>query len=525
MKGRVCMWLLATLAALCTPAALATAAPEKILRMVVHADLKVLDPTFTTAYISRNMGYMVYDTLFSQTRKGEVQPQMVERYSVSPNGLVWQFVLRPGLKFSDGTPVTSKDVLASIARWAVRDNMGQLMQEAGAQWSSQGERNFSLRLQRPFGLVLEALSRPSSYPLFILPERLARKPTDAPLTEVLGSGPFAFKRDEWAPSHKAVFVRNVHYAPRTEVPDGLAGNKSPRFDRVEWLYQPDAAHAVAALKRGEVDYIEQVAPDYITPLRSGDDIKIVAGGAYQGFFIFNHLHPPFNNPKVRQAVQKALDQNKVMAALGFPADMRLPSCLSFFVCGSPNATEAGAEGFRTPSIEAAKQLLQQAGYQGEPVVVLMPTDVVYLMAGSLMGVQTMRSMGMNVSIQNSDWATITQRRTKRDAPADGGWNMYFTVGSEFDANSPITSMLGPPCGADEPGWACDAKLDQLRKRWVQARAGAERKAALEAFHTRVYEVVPYAMGGQYSTASAVRKSLKGVEHLWAGIPNVWVLDR
>ena len=521
---------IASLATVALMAAGALATPawaqNKTLKVVAHADLKILDPTFTTAYISRNFGHMVYDTLFAQDAKGVPQPQMVEKYSTSKDGKTWSFSLRPGLKFSDGTAVTSKDVVASISRWMARDSLGKAMVAAGAEIKGVDDRNFTLSLNEPFSLVLEALAKPSGYPPLILPERLAKLPATSPLTEVLGSGPYVFKRDDWVPGNKAVFVRNPHYVGRTEPSSGLSGNKQSKVDRVEWLYLPDANSSIAALKRGEVDYVEQVAPDYITPLRTDTNVKIVSGGTYQGFVIFNQLHAPFNDSRVRQAMLHAVNQEKFTAAMGFPLDMRVTYCPTFFICGSPNATEAGADPFRKPDVAKAKKLLADAGYKGEKIVLLVPTDVTYLNAEALMAAQTLRSIGMNVEMQNSDWASIGARRAKRDAPAAGGWNMYVTVAGEFDANSPVANAyLGAPCGNSLPGWPCDQKLDELRTAWVKASTPAARKLALDAFQSRAYEAVPYINAGQYSAASAARSSLKGIEKMWAGMPNVWVLDK
>lgn len=290
-----------TLAALAAVGAMTLAAASlpaqaqqqtKTLKVVAHADLKILDPTFTTAYISRNFGYMVYDTLFAQDATGAPKPQMVDKYTSSKDGKQWSFTLRPGLKFSDGSAVTSADVVASLQRWGARDSLGRAMGAAGAQWKAVDAQSFSLSLNEPFGMVLDALAKPSGFPPVILPERLARMPATSPLPEVLGSGPFIFKRDEWVPGNKAVFVRNPNYVARSEPPSGLAGSKKTSFERVEWLYLPDANSAIAALKAGEVDLVEQLPPDYIAPLRTDKSIKVGAAGAWQGFLVLNQLHPP-----------------------------------------------------------------------------------------------------------------------------------------------------------------------------------------------------------------------------------------
>jgi peptide/nickel transport system substrate-binding protein len=500
-------------------------AQTKTLRFVAHADVKILDPTFTTAYISRNFGYMVYDTLFAQDANGVPKPQMVDRYTASKDGKQWSFTLRPGLKFSDGNAVTSADCVASLQRWSGRDSIGRAMTAAGAEWKAVDATTFTLTLKEPFGLVLDGLAKPSGFPPVILPERLAKLPTTAPLTEVVGSGPFLFKRDEWVPGSKAVFLKNPAYVGRKESPSGLAGNKTAHFDRVEWLYLPDSNSSTAALKNGEVDMIEQVPPDYITPLRGDANVKVGSGGAYQGFIVFNQLFPPFNNAKAREAVLHAVNQERFVAGMGYPLDMRTTYCATWFICGGPNQTDAGAEPFRKVDLAKARQLLVESGYKGEKIVVLVPTDITYLNAAALVTVQTLKSIGMNVDAQTSDWATITGRRAKKDAPETGGWNIYVTVAGEFDVNSPMTNAyLSAACGTALPGWPCDKTLDELRAAWVRETVPAKRKEALDRFQMRAFEAVPYAYFGQYSPAYAARKSIKNLDLDW-GIPTLWALDK
>jgi peptide/nickel transport system substrate-binding protein len=335
-----------------------------------------------------------------------------------------------------------------------------------------------------------------------------------------------FKRDEWVPGNKTVFVRNPNYVARSEPPSGLAGSKKTTFDRVEWLYLPDANSAIAALKRGEVDLVEQVPPDYIAPLRTDTGVKVGSGGIYQGFLVMNHLLPPFNNPKVRQALLQAVSQERFVAAMGYPLDMRMAYCQTFFICGSPNETGAGADPYRKADVAKAKKMLADSGYKGEKVTLLVPSDVTYLNAEALMAAQTMKSIGMNVDAQTMDWASIGARRAKRDAPEAGGWNMYVTVAGEFDVNSPITNAyLSAACGNTLPGWPCDKPLDDLRNAWLKETVPAKRKEILDAFQSRAYEAVPYINAGQYSAAYAARASLKGTEKLWAGMPTVWMLDK
>jgi peptide/nickel transport system substrate-binding protein len=511
--------------ALAGTAASAQTPPVKTLRLVPHADVKVLDPTFTIAYITRNFGYMVYDTLFGFDAKGVPQPQMVEKYTKSTDARTWTFTLRPGLKFSDGSLVTSADAVASMQRWASRDNTGKAMTAAGGEWKAVDARTFTLTLKQPFGLVLDGMAKASSYTAFILPERLAKMPTNAPIQEVLGSGPFVFKRDEWVPGSKVVFTKSPTYVGRSEAPSGFAGNKTAHMDRVEWLILPDANSASAALKAGEVDVLEEVPPDNIAPLLTDPAIKIVKRGSSQAYMALNQAQPPFNNPAMRQAVMMAVNQERFTAAMGYPANLRVPYCATFFICGSANDTAAGSERYQPRDLAKARQMVKDAGYKGEKVVVMVPTDIAYLNGAALIAAQTLKSIGLNVDAQSMDWSSVISRRTKKDPVEQGGWSVYVTSAGEFDLNSPINSTnLGAACGNSLPGWPCDEQLDKLRTDWIQQTEPAARRTALEAFQRRAYETLPYVPVGQFSPAYGVRASLKHTELLWS-TPNVWVLDK
>ncbi|RYF44405.1 MAG: ABC transporter substrate-binding protein, partial [Comamonadaceae bacterium] len=338
--------------------------------------------------------------------------------------------------------------------------------------------------------------------------------------------PYLFKRDEWVPGNKVVFVRNPNYAARAELPSGLAGSKKSSFDRVEWLYLPDANSAISALRRGEVDMIEQVPPDSIAPLQADSAIKVGSAGVFQGLLVLNHLHPPFNNPKLRQALLHAVNQHAFLTAMGYPLYMRTTYCATFFICGSPNDTAAGSAPYRAVDLARAKALLAESGYKGEKVVILVPTDITYLNAAALMAGQAMRSIGMNVDLQNMDWASIGARRLKKESPEAGGWNLFPTFAGEFDSNSPVNNVwLGAACGNSLPGWPCDKALDELRVSWVKEANPAKRKQVLDAFQSRAYEVVPVINAGQYSQAFAARSNIKGLDKMWGGVLTVWALDK
>lgn len=209
-----------------------TAFAQTTLRVIPHADLKNLDPIWTTAYITRNHGYMIYDTLFSMDENFEVQPQMVDTWTQSEDGLTWEFTLRDGLTFHDGAPVTSEDVIASLERWGARDGMGQQLMSATESMEAVDDKTFRLTLSEPFGLVLESLGKISSNVPFIMPARVAATDPFEQIKDFTGSGPFVFEADEWVPGNTVVYTKFEDYVPREEPVSAAAGGKVAKVDRV-----------------------------------------------------------------------------------------------------------------------------------------------------------------------------------------------------------------------------------------------------------------------------------------------------
>src|SRR4051794_27636565 len=217
-------------------------AQQTVLRHVPQADLKVLDPVTNPAFITVQHAYMVYDQLFALDAQGKPQPQMVDTWSLSPDGRFYTFILRAGLKFHDGTPVRAADAIASIKRWTVKDPAGSQMVKQGMELQARDDRTFTLSLREPWGMVIEAMAKPS-WALFVMRESDASRDPANAVTEVVGSGPFRFLREQWVPGSKVVYERNKDYVPRAEPPSNYAGGKLVKVDRVEWNVIPDPATA------------------------------------------------------------------------------------------------------------------------------------------------------------------------------------------------------------------------------------------------------------------------------------------
>ncbi len=504
------------LALLCTMALIAAHAPahaETVLRIVPHADLKNIDPIWTTAYITRNHGYMVYDTLFAMDANLEVQPQMVGDYSISDDGLTYEFVLRDGLTWHDGAPVTAADCVASIRRWGARDGMGQKLMDFIASLEAADDKTIRMVLSEPYGLVLASLGKISSNVPFMMPKRLAETDPFEQVPEIIGSGPFKFVVDEWVPGSKVIYVKNTDYLPRDEPPSALAGGKVVHVDRVEWLYIPDAATAMNALLNGEIDFYELPPIDLIPIMEQapGVEVKVLNQLGEQGWVRLNHLHPPFDNPKAREAMLWLVDQSSYLQALVGNPDY-YQTCPAYFGCGATYESDAGAEALMGQDLEKAKQLFAEAGYDGEPIVILQATDIQINNGASLVTAQLLREAGLNVELQAMDWSTLTSRRAVSDPPDQGGWNVFITWWIGADILNPIVN-IGVSGGCRDRawfGWPCDEELEGLRDSFARATDPAEQARMAEAVQQRAYSVVPYVPFGQWFAPVAYRDNLHGV---------------
>jgi peptide/nickel transport system substrate-binding protein len=509
-----------------TTIAPAAFAQQKVLKFIPQADLRILDPISTTAYITRNHGYMVYDTLFATDAKFNVQPQMVDKYEVSPDKLTYTFTLRDGLKFHDGQPVRSADCIASIERWAKRDALGQKLADATETWKAVDDKTFTLRLKRPFVLVLDALAKPSSNVPFVMPERIAKTDASTNITDATGSGPFKFVKEEWVPGSKVVYVKNADYVPRKEAPSWASGGKVVKVDRVEWIYIPDSATAAAALNAGEVDWWEQMPPDLIPVLAKNKAVKVenIDPLGSMGLLRFNFLHPPFNNLKMRQAILYALDQNDYV--LGIAGDMKNGRvCYSFFTCGTPLSSEVGAEPMKGKrDLDKAKQLIKEAGYKGEKIVIISATDQPIVHSQSLLTTELLRKLGLNAELQAGDWGTLITRRTSKEPVEKGGWSIFHTWLVGPDLTSPATNFAVRGSGqAAWFGWPSDPDIEKLRDAWFAATDPAASKKAADAVQQRAFEFVPYVPTSQFILPTAYRTNLSGV--IIAPVTFMWNVEK
>ena len=486
---------------------------SRVLRVVPSADLSELDPTRGANLISRVYSQMVFDTLFALDSTLAPRPMMVQDETVSADGLTYTFTLRPGLRFHDGSPVTTRDVVASLERWMNGTSIGGQLKLRVASMDAVDDRTFRMLLREKFGLVEFMLAGPGAPIAAIMREADARRPETVAMTEPIGSGPFRFVASERRAGARAVFERNPDYVARPEPPDGLAGGRVVKVDRVEWTIMPDATTAASALANGEVDFWDTVGPDLAPFLtQRGIVVRRTAALPSVAFVRPNFQLPPFNDVRAREALALLVDQDEMMQVVAGD-DGRWARCYSFSVCGSPYGTEAGSDPYRKVDVAKAKQLLAEAGYHGETLVLVGTPQLAPINAMTQVLAGRLEEAGVKVDVQMTDFASMLQRINQRDLPiGGGGWHLftYYAVGSSWF--HPLMNVsLDLNCdGKSWPGFPCDPEGERLRQAFLAAPDETSRKAAFERFQARMWEFIPYVPAGQFDVANAYRPNIAGV---------------
>ncbi|WP_315700701.1 MULTISPECIES: ABC transporter substrate-binding protein [unclassified Bradyrhizobium] len=502
----------ATLPALSMPG-LVRAEAQTTLRFIPVIDLAFLDPIFSTAQVTRNHGFMVYDTLYGMDAALDVSPQMVAGHAVSNDGKQWDLTLREGLVWHDGEKVLARDCVASIKRWAARDGFGAELIAATDELSAFDDKTIRFRLKRPFPLLPQVLGKAAVQPAFMMPERLASQDPMKPLTEVVGSGPFRFVRDERVQGIRNVYAKFEHYRPRSDgKPNWTAGPKIVHYDRVVWSTMPDAGTAAAALRTGEQDWQETTPHDLLPVLKAEEDIvvRVLDPRGYACMMRVNHLHPPFNNPAIRRALLGAIDQAAFMTAVAGSDPAYQSTPIGFFAPGTSMASDIGLDVFRGPrSMEKVKADLKAAGYGGEKVVLLVPANSQAQRPLGEVAADMMRRAGMNVEYVALDFAAVLQRQLKKDPIEQGGWSAAVGNWQGIDWLNPAgnTNLRGEGAVA---GWYRSEKMGALRSQWLAAPDLAEQQRICREIQALAFEEIPYYPIGLYKQPTAYRKSITGI---------------
>jgi peptide/nickel transport system substrate-binding protein len=402
--------------------------------------------------------------------------------------------------------------VASIRRWARRDTFGQTLMGVTDEISAPDDRTIQFRLKQPFPFLPEALGKIGVNMLPIMPERLASTDAFKQVTEMVGSGPLRFVADERVVGSRVVYAKFDKYVPRAQgTPDWTAGPKIVHFDRVVWNVIPDPATASAAMQRNEADWWEQPSFDLLPLLRRDPALvtSLVDVSGNIGLVRFNHLFAPFNNPEIRRSLLRAMNQADFMQAVAGEDRAAWHDRIGFFAPGTPMASEDGLAALDGPhDAEAARAAILKAGYQGEKVVVMTPSDYPRINALCLVAADLMQRCGLNVEVQSMDWGTVIQRRSSK-APTDkGGWSVFVTTLTGADMSSPAGALALRGNGENAwLGWPTAPELERLRNAWLAAPDLATQQKLAAEIQAQAFIDVPYLPLGQFFQPTVRRREL------------------
>jgi peptide/nickel transport system substrate-binding protein len=512
-------------AATATPA-ISQRAAARTLRLVPYADLANFDPVWSAANMVRNAGLLVWDMLYGIDNTLTPRRQMVEAEEVSADRLTWTFRLRPGLKFHNGEAVLAKDAVASINRWATRDQMGQMIKAIENELIAIDDRTFRWTLKKPYPKMPLALGKTGTPCCFVMPARIAATDPFRQISEYVGSGPLRFVRSEWVPGAKAAFEKFPGYAPRQEPASWLAGGKNIVVDRIEWMTIPDPATAAAALQSGEVDWLQTVLPDVLPILRKNRNLVTAINDpvGHVGMLAMNHLFTPFNDVQARRAILMALSQEDCMRAYVGEDDSLWKPMPGYFPPGTPLYTEEGGEILKGPrKLEAAKRLLVESGYAGEPVTLLAAQDIPYHKAYGDVIVDLLKRLNMKVDFAAVDFGTVIARRAQKSPPRQGGWHMYLTSYYGVDFADPTNRFLRADGKESANGWANNPQIEAGIAAWYDATSLDEEKKIVRRLNRLAVDDVVCAPLGVLMLHHAWRKSVSGI--VQAPLPLFWGVSK
>jgi peptide/nickel transport system substrate-binding protein len=510
---------------LATPA-ISQRAAARALRLVPHADVANFDPIWTSTYIARNAGLLVWDTLYGMDAKLQPQCQMIEAEQVSPDNLTWTFRLRPGLKFHDGEPVRASDVVASINRWSAREPMGQMIKAIEDELTAVDDRTFRWTLKRPYPKLLLALGKIGTPCCFVMPERIAATDPFKQISEFVGSGPMRFARNEWVPGAKAVFEKFVDYVPRQEPASWMAGGKRIVANRIEWVIIADQATAAAALQNGEVDWLEYPLADLVPILQKNRnvmvDIQDPLGNV--GLLAMNHLHPPFNDVRARRAILMAMSQEDYMRSIKVGDTGLWKPLPGFFTPGTPVYTEEGGDILKGPrKLDAARRLLAESGYSGQPVTCMAAQDNAEHKPWGDVTAELLTRLGIKVDYVAVDWGTVVARWPQKSPPGQGGWQMYHTNLSGAISVDPTNKFVRANGELAQNGWANSPQVEAEATAWYEAKSLDEEKAAVRRLNKAALDHVVLAPVGFYLRHHAWRNNVTGV--VQGPLPFFWGVSK
>ncbi len=481
------------------------------MKLAWNSEPPTLDTHITNTNVTRDIARQVFETLVTFDENYEIIPMLAESFEENEDGSEIKFKLREGVPFHNGKEMTSEDVVASMERW---QTFGTAAVELGeSEWEIVDDYNITLHVDDPSIAVIYRLADPTQK-ASIYPKEIVENSTDEGIKEFIGTGPFYV--DDWQADHFLKLSKFEDYSPSELETSGLGGHKEALVDSLEIHFVSDDSTRVNGIITGEYDYAFELPFDSFDQLDNAEGvINDIWPFGFQTFVL--NKRGIFKDKKIRKAANLAID-NEELLSLAFvdtafyelePAFMR-ENQVNWY-------TKAGEENYNVLDREKAKSLLDEAGYNGEEVIILTSNDYSYHYNSAVYAQQALKEIGMNVELEVTDWATLLEYRTQEDL-----WDGFFT---QFTT---VATPLAYPfldSKAEYPGWTNDEDIDRLLDEIRKASDQDEATEKFEELQEVIWDELPVINMGLNNFISSYRDDVKGYSEFMGPIFWNMSLDR
>lgn len=455
-----------------------------------------LDPQMAASLVELEVLAHVMEALVSMDENYSAKPMLAESYEISEDGKTFTFKLRQGVKFHNGDEMTSEDVKATYERYAeVSPGKGTLADVK--EYRTPDPYTFVIELNNLNAVFIDQLKTPV-YPLYIMPASQRNAPPRE--TEVIGTGPF--KLGEWVKDSHLVIEKNPDYTPRedSDGPSGYVGKKTALVDGVRYNFLPEANARVAAMQTGEADITTALPLDLAKRLEGTEGVEPVTVFPYcQQYLILHSGKAPTDNRLIRQAIREATDVDDLILASGEAANKNFSMV---YPGGDYFIGDDNAGWYDRGDPEAAKKLLEEAGYNGEQILLQTNNNYDYMRDSIIVLGEQLKAAGMNVKLDVTDWTTNASNLQS----GNGGWNVSTT---SFCSNPILGPQQWKTMIYNFPHIEGNDKLDTAYAKFYSSLELADRVAAWKDIEAEVLDGAYMIKVSDRGSNRALSKDLKG----------------
>ena len=495
-------------AVLCSAIGAIPAKAETSIEVALWGEPPNLDPVMFTNDALATITQHIFETLYTFNSKWEIVPLLASGMpTYSEDGTVVTIPIRTGVPFHDGTTMEVGDVVASLKRWARVSPRAKLVGENVKSIEASGDDKVVVTLNKPFAPLI-ALIAFNSATAVIMPAELTE--TDQPITEFIGTGPY--KLVERLPDQYTRVVRFDDYQSPPGDPDGYAGSRKAVIDEIRFVPVPSNPTRIAGVISGQYAFADTLPGDSLAQIKAAPNVTpILVKPDWTAFMVINNKGGATANPKIRQAMMAAINPEEMLAAAyGDPELFYVDG--SIYGKGALYHNSKATPGFNANDPEKAKELLKEAGYNGEPIRLMTSAQLDVLYKTTLVAKENLERAGFNVDVQVMDWAAVTQKRLNPDE-----WEGFMAWHSFTPEPSTLT-FVNP----SYPGWWDNDAKSKLMDAFTSTTDQAERVRLWGELQNLLYEQAATLIVGHFFTLTAINNELVNFQPMpW---PFFWNVD-